>query len=417
MSHGRRTKRPSQTGSHMPTDYLREVVDILWPHPLTTSIGPIAAAPGRLVRDFIALPNTRKPRLLLPAQCPRAAATAIRRYSEPRSRLARIRLELLALSMRSGAVSSLLRDRVRVRTSNSDAENSIENYLSSALGTTVLISLYVGPARANRKPVLSLLSPKGELLGFAKIGINALTRRLVLAEAATLSALASNSFQHTTIPTLLHAGQWAGQEVLVQSALPVWRSRATLGEHRLAESMLEIAHVDGTSQQELSSSRYGEALSARVDGLRPSEDARCLQEAKQAVFEHAGAAVLPMGACHGDWTPWNMASLPDTILLWDWERFSTPAPVGFDAIHYRLQAALVRDREDPRAAVASCVSDAPALLAPFGIDPATAELTAQLYLVDLAARYLGDGQAEAGARLGALSQWLLPELVARVAQL
>ena len=37
-----------------------------------------------------------------------------------------------------------------------------------------------------------------------------------------------------------------------------------------------------------------------------------------------------------------------------------------------------------------------------------AELTALLYLVDLAARYLADRQAEAGARLGVLGTWLLP---------
>ena len=36
------------------------------------------------------------------------------------------------------------------------------------------------------------------------------------------------------------------------------------------------------------------------------------------------------------------------------------------------------------------------------------ELTALLYLVDLAARYLTDRQAEAGARLGVLGTWLLP---------
>lgn len=418
MSPVRRTPRVlTRIESTSRTTYLREVAGALWPHPLTTSIGPDIAAPGRLVREFIVVPNARKPRLLLPAQSPRAAATAVRRYSEPRSRLARFRLELLALSMRTGAGGSLLRDRLHVRAEHGDDEDSIESYLSSALGQEVLVSLHVGPARANRKPVLALLSPKGELVGFAKIGINELTRRLVLAEAASLTALASFPFQYTSIPGLLHAGKWAGLEVLVQSALPVWQSRAPLDGHRLSESMLEIAHVSGVSTDRFSSSPYRQALSARLEGLQASEDVRCLQEAAQAVFERAAAAMLPMGAWHGDWTPWNMASLADTILLWDWERFSAPAPLGFDAVHHRLQAALVHEREEPRAAVAGCVTGAPTLLAPFGLDPASAELTALLYLIDLAARYLHDGQAEAGARLGVLRQWLLPELAARTAAL
>ena len=35
---------------------------------------------------------------------------------------------------------------------------------------------------------------------------------------------------------------------------------------------------------------------------------------------------------------------------------------------------------------------------------------ARLYLVEIAARYLLDGQAAAGARLGRVEHWLLPAL-------
>ena len=53
----------------------------------------------------------------------------------------------------------------------------------------MLVSLHLGPARANRKPVLQLIAPDGETLGFAKLGIGPLTRRLVRAETTALSAL------------------------------------------------------------------------------------------------------------------------------------------------------------------------------------------------------------------------------------
>jgi hypothetical protein len=48
------------------------------------------------------------------------------------------------------------------------------------------------------------------------------------------------------------------------------------------------------------------------------------------------------------------------------------------------------------------------------VPPPAAELTALLYLFDLATRYLADRQAQAGARLGVLGTWLLPVLVRRV---
>ena len=46
-----------------------------------------------------------------------------------------------------------------------------------------------------------------------------------------------------------------------------------------------------------------------------------------------------------------------------------------------------------------------------------AHLVTSLYLVELAVRYLQDGQAEAGAGLGRLGTWLLPALVEKAGAL
>jgi hypothetical protein len=73
-------------------------------------------------------------------------------------------------------------------------------------------------------------------------------------------------------------------------------------------------------------------------------------------------------------------------------------------------------RRDPLAAATDCVERAAELLAPLGIDPARARLTAALYLADVATRYLVDRQAAAGAPLGAPGTWLIPALVGEVAQ-
>ena len=55
------------------------------------------------------------------------------------------------------------------------------------------MSLYLSPARANRKPVLQLLTPQGQAAGFAKIGTNQLTRELVTAEYEALAGWATPS--------------------------------------------------------------------------------------------------------------------------------------------------------------------------------------------------------------------------------
>jgi hypothetical protein len=96
--------------------------------------------------------------------------------------------------------------------------------------------------------------------------------------------------------------------------------------------------------------------------------------------------------------------------VWDWERFEAGVPVGYDALHYRMQGDIVRGGADPAAAAHTTLSGAAQTLAPFGVEPETAGLVAALYLTEIAARYVRDGQAEAGAKLGRIDAWLLPAL-------
>jgi hypothetical protein len=141
-----------------------------------------------------------------------------------------------------------------------------------------------------------------------------------------------------------------------------------------------------------------------------------LTAAAELLATRSGQHGLRYGAWHGDWAPWNMANLADTLLVWDWERFATGVPVGFDAVHYELQRR-IQSSGDAAGAVEATVRQAGELLAPFDVADGVRELTALLYLVDLAARYLADRQAEAGARLGVLGTWLLPVLIRRVEEL
>src|SRR5882724_11703972 len=222
------------------TQYLTEVLDLLYPAPCST-----ADRTGELIVEYVVVPDARRPRLLVPAVSRRVAAAAVRRYAEPQSRIARLKRHAVVAAVRTGASGVLLRDRIRV---TGPFSTSIDGHLSEALGRELAISVHIGPARANRKPVLQLIGPEGDTFGFGKLGSGPLTQRLVRAETAALTALGSSGLTRLTVPRVLHAGHWRESQVLIQSALPVWLPRAPLAPRRLIAAMLDIAGCCGYTQ-------------------------------------------------------------------------------------------------------------------------------------------------------------------------
>lgn len=139
--------------------------------------------------------------------------------------------------------------------------------------------------------------------------------------------------------------------------------------------------------------------------MTPHPAARAFEASAQA----AGKPVRPEPlsgrgfAWHGDLTPWNVSRGPDgRLLVWDWERFGTGVPLGFDAVHHFFQRTLRRD--DPATAARACVARALRVLAPFGLSASESRLTALRYLITLADRHAADGHTP----LGPPELWLNP---------
>ncbi|HEU4421602.1 MAG TPA: hypothetical protein VFR67_03565 [Pilimelia sp.] len=403
--------------------YLPELASLVWPAPADAAL----RRGGRA--GYVVVPSAARPRLLVPAGAPRAAAGAILRATEAAGTKARLERRLLAAAFRAGVGPLALRDRLVV-----DADGTgLDAHLADILGRPVLLSLHIGPARANRKPVIQLLGRRGEPLGFAKLGVDPLTRALVDAEAAALGRLAelkaarasggameaarasggameaATVLGPVTVADVLHHGVWGGHALLVQSALPVRLPRAAGPAAVAAEraAMVAVAGCLGTPHEAYAGSAYAVRLAAEVDALGERPEAHRLRAVLATV---AGRnPVLAFGCWHGDWNGGNNAALADgRMLVWDWERFATGVPVGYDPLHLALQTAITRAGTPPVDAARALLTGADSLLDGFGQPAGSTDLVAVLYLVELAVRYLRDRQAEAGARLGHIGAWLLP---------
>jgi hypothetical protein len=387
--------------------YLAEVGRLLWPPPAAATLtGPRASADQVL----LVLPNSRRPKLIVPAGR-KAGAAALRRYGQPGSVKARVATRALA-ALVAGGLGPLLGDRLTI--SRPGGAPTIESQLAAMVGQPVELSLHLGAARANRKPVLQLLSHDGETIGFAKIGINALTNQLVTGEHAALVKLADAGLTTMTVPTVLASGSWQDLEILVLSPLRVWERPRPLTAAVLADALIELARSAGTSTAPLAGSGYWHQLTSRLEHAGDGPDQDTLAGLIKRLGSLAGTSKMTFGCWHGDLTPWNLANTRAGLAVWDWERFATGVPIGFDALHYWLNERVVRPGQDPAAAAANCVTLAPALLDPFELAPEQAKLTALAYLADLSVRYLADRQAEAGARLGAPGRWLIPAIEAAI---
>ncbi len=397
--------------------YLHDLAGLMWPAPATVTIGRPGDAQGHgPAEEYLIVPHARHPRLLVPARR-REAAAAVAGFHPGRSRRARLLSHGLAVALRSGAGHPMLRDRLTVR----GGTDTLRSHLASVLDRELAMAVHIGPARANRKPVAQLIGAAGGTIGYAKVGAGELTRQLVRAEDAALRLLEGTPLSAVKVPGVRHRGQWRGSEILVLDPLPTGHAaRARPGLRSAA--MLEIAAIGGLRRLPLGTSPYVRGLRQGLGAL--GERGAALTAILATLTARAGDTVLAFGAWHGDWTEWNMAPHGAVLLAWDWERFATGVPIGFDALHFHAQEAITARHQPPAQAVAGTFTAAAQIVQPLrimgghtycGADwQRVARLTAALYFLEIARRYLDDRQAEAGAHLGRPADWLLPGLTEAV---
>jgi hypothetical protein len=374
---------------------------LLWPPP-----AQVRAAPRRTAHsDYIVIPSASNPKLLVPSRPRRVAAGAIRNFKTASNSKERVQLTALALAARAG-LHSLLPDQFTIAPGDG-ATPGIDAHLAAVLNRPVHVSLYIGPPRAVRKPVLQVLTDRGETLAFAKLSADAFTDELVQTEARIVTDLSSASWSVLRVPSVLHFGEWQRHQLLVQSAFPRGAVVA-LDDALLMRATDELAAVHGLSQAALGESTYWHRLNARIHALPASASRDQLVAGSDALGRLLGETELEFGASHGDWAPWNMTIADGQIRAWDWEKFELDVPVGFDLVHFSVQGDVVFGGATPVEAF-EAASERALELVPRARTNRAALVVVWLYAVDIASRYLVDREQDAGrTKMTSLDDWLGP---------
>jgi len=376
------------------SEYLRSSVEALWPggdSHVTRRPGPGDE------RAWWILPSLRRPRMLVPVTVPRASTMLRRHDARRRDAVAR---RILETAVASRALALLPVSRLRV-----GPHAGIVEHLATLLGRPVRVGVLLGSDRPNRKPVLRVFSPEGDTLAFLKAAEGPVGE-LVRAEAQALQSTASAAREATLleVPRVLHTGTWQGIDLLLLSPLQASQSRGTDDDPELVAA-LEVAGL--VSLRERSVLELIDELRAGTDGWEPTPALARAAHHLDALVGRAGQCDLRVGGWHGDWSPWNIGRHGDRLQAWDWERFATGAPLGYDAVHHRVQL-LWRDQvpaADCRPALLAAAGD---MLALADRPVRDADPVVALYLVEILLRYLEDQPH--GAPLRPRTRWVLDQL-------
>ncbi|HEX4015976.1 MAG TPA: hypothetical protein VHX15_04505 [Frankiaceae bacterium] len=364
-------------------NYTEQIVTLLWPDAAVDAEGGAAG--------MLALPSVRRARLLVPARQRKVASSAVQRYSVHGDAKARLSSAALSIGLRSGLLQPLIRRRSWLPGGTAE-QGSITAHLRTIVSLDCEVAVYVGLPRGNRKPVLLVLEPNGTLSAVAKLGVTALSGRLIRNESEALTTLNAAPLKHVTVPQVLFAGEWAGAPLLVQSALPEIGPAPGDTARRREAAAVEISRINGVETHRVATSPVLDELEQRVAAL-PEGSERDLAGRTLYRLRDAGDVEFPVGSWHGDWTPWNHAAASTGgMLVWDWERFSAGVPLGYDALHFSGQVGAGL-HGGPQGALAVTRSELNALLDPFGVAAEARQTVFALYLLEILVRYTEDGQA------------------------
>jgi hypothetical protein len=261
--------------------------------------------------------------------------------------------------------------------------------------------------------VLHAVDARGRTLAFVKVGHSESARALVRREATTLRELAGHSFTSLQVPTVLALNAWRETELLVLSPLHGRPIRPAVGNVP-STAMRELAAVHGLTQSALGGSGFVARLLEIPRHL--SADTATRYERAVSTLREAGGSVT-FGSWHGDWQPFNMArTTGGRYAVWDWERFATGVPVGFDALHYLLQV-LLQARGVGTQVGQRFVELSPSVAAEAGAAPDTAAAVIAAYVAEIAGRYLALAEGPDGELLARRAHWTLGLLESCVARL
>lgn len=247
------------------------------------------------------------------------------------------------------------------------------------------LAISLGTPGPHRKPVIQVMTDRGEVLAYVKIGWNEATLALVQNEASILKLLHSQD-PPCLFPQLLFAGKWKCRLVCVQSPPPAGaHPGAQKMEPLYLEALNALAQI-GLRHCRLEETQFWQRIEERRRQVSSPYWAHTLDNEMEISRKVLTREPVPCHLSHGDFAPWNAFQVEGKPYLIDWE-YAMEAPAGYDFFHFLLQTSWLIEKSSPRIIAERMVSharDSAAVeyWARFGLDERRTLQLLKLYLID-----------------------------------
>jgi hypothetical protein len=345
-----------------------------------------------VLESFRLIPGGARPRFLVPDASRRAAWASLHHFNALRPIGVRVARAALATGFRLG-LGGLIAPRQLLICAASECEDQrsadalLSARLSEFLERKVVLAAGIPRPAPYRKPVLEILSIEGEVVAFAKVGWNDVTRSQLDTERAALMRLADARLPSVRAPRFIGCIEWRGMPVSLTEPLPERVRRYRPWRKPPIEATREIATLDEVSTLTLGESGYLARLQQSASQIpldRSSRQAGHIVVASLLEELTARHAEVPLsfGRCHGDWAPWNLSRLGDLIYVLDWEHSRADLPVGLDIVNFVFYSSY-EGHGDARRRPWAVVRSSREFLRALGLDRAAAAIVPKLYFLEM----------------------------------
>ena len=294
---------------------------------------------------YAVVPSYHTPRWIIPLDNRRVASASLRLYN-PGSLKGKVFKHIVSNLAYLGIQRVWARDRLIVVSKGNAQDAFLATFLRELLEVRdICLAFSTGTPGYYRKTTSQVMSKDVRALAYAKIAGTQQAQKLLMQETKVLRRLAELHLSTGHIPRLLYAGQFHGNELLVQSA-PSEKTRK--GPRRLDRRHIEfLAEIfnQTSARKSFLESDYWIRIKKDVESLRErisDEWQRRLQNGLNICESALANKAIPLGLCHRDFVPWNTYLERRHLYVFDWEYAIEQGIPFWDIFHFvSFQAMLI----------------------------------------------------------------------------